>query len=138
MSPTVAAIVVVLALACTAAWGLGAVMGKRGEPLRDWVSMHTRHRRGRRATSPDGRPFEDVVAEVRRLGTRFHALDRHASYAKAEAVRAAYDRALEQCCTTLGITHLLGVLPPGAPLDEERRRVEALLREAGVRLPFED
>ncbi|MXG90461.1 hypothetical protein [Nocardioides flavescens] len=134
MSPTAAAIVVVLALACAAAWGLGALLGKRGERARDWVSMRTRHRR---PTAPaEARPFEDVVAEVRRLGTRFHALGPHASYAKVEAVRAAYDRALAQCCATLGITHLLGVLPPGAPLDAERRRVEALLGEAGVRLPF--
>lgn len=136
MSPTAAAIVVVLIAACAAAWGLGALLGKRGEPVRDWVSMHTRHRPRRRESTPAGRPLQEVVAEVRRLGARFHALDGHASYAKVEAVRAAYDRVLVECCAALGITHLLEVLPPGALLDEERSRVEGLLGDAGVRLPF--
>ena len=50
-------------------------------------------------------------------------------------MRCAYDRALAECCTALGITHLLGVLPAGPELDVERERVEEQLAGCGVRLP---
>ena len=50
-------------------------------------------------------------------------------------MRSAYDRALAECCTALGITHLLAVLPAGPELDVERERVEDQLAGFGVRLP---
>ena len=50
-------------------------------------------------------------------------------------MRSGYDRALAECCTALGLTHLLGVLPVGPELDAERERVEGLLADCGVRLP---
>ncbi len=132
MSPLLAAALVCSALLVGAAYLLGVFMGKRGEPLRDWVSMRTRHRRG---AQPTARPIEAIAADLRRLGGRFHTLDPHASYAKVEAVRAGYDRALTECCAALGLTHLLGVIPAGPELDAERERVEGLLTDSGVRLP---
>ena len=50
-------------------------------------------------------------------------------------MRGAYDRALAECCTALGIAHLLGVIPAGPELDIERERVEDQLTGCGVRLP---
>jgi hypothetical protein len=76
-----------------------------------------------------------IAADLHRLGARFHTLNPHASFAKVEAVRSAYDRALAECCTMLGITHLLGVLPSGPELDTERERVEEQLTDCGVRFP---
>jgi hypothetical protein len=122
------------ALLCAGCYGLGWLCGKRGEPTRDRIETRWRARGGRDV--PPVRALEDVVADVRRLGLRFHGLHPHASFAKAEAVRAAYDRALTECCANLSITHLLGVLPVGPERDAERERVEGLIGDSGVRLPY--
>jgi hypothetical protein len=132
MSPATAATIVVIAALCAIAYGLGAALGKRGEPAREWLETRVRHRR---AQQPTQRPIEAIAADLRRLGARFHALPAHASFAKVEAVRGAYDRALAECCAALGITQLLGVLPAGPELDAERERVEEQLTDSGVRLP---
>ena len=125
---TLAATVVLSALA----YGFGLLLGDRGEPLRERVRARLGHAR---PPEPDGRPIETIVADLRRLGGRFHTLDPHTSFAKVEAVRCAYDRALAECCTALGITHLLAVLPDGPELDVERERVEEQLAGCGVRFP---
>jgi hypothetical protein len=106
------------------AYGLGRLLGRLGSA-----------RSRRRLPEPEGRPIEAIVADLRRLGGRFHTLDPHTSFAKVEAVRGAYDRTLGECCTALGITHLLEVLPAGAELDAERERVEEQLAGCGVRFP---
>ena len=106
------------------AYGIGMLVGRLGT------------RRSRRyIPEPDGRPIEAIVADLHRLGRRFHTLDPRTSFAKVEAVRGAYDRTLAECCTALGITHLLAVLPAGPELDVERERVEDQLAGCGVRLP---
>jgi hypothetical protein len=110
---------------CALAYGLGRLVGGIG----------ARTRRRRRRPEPEGRPIEAIVADLRRLGTRFHGLDPRTSFAKVEAVRSAYDRSLTECCAALGITHLLGVLPAGPELDAERERVEEQLAGCGVRFP---
>jgi hypothetical protein len=131
----VAAAIVICAVLCVVLGGImywfGAALGKRGEPMRDWIALHTRYRKA--AQAPEARPIEVIAADLRRLGRRYHALDPHASHTKVEAVRTGYDRALAECCTTLGLTQLLGVLPEGPELDAERTRVEGLLTDAGVR-----
>jgi hypothetical protein len=132
MSPVVAAFLVMGGLLCVVAYYLGMAMGKRGEPMRDRLITRWRHRGG---PEPESRPIEAIAADLHRLGIRFHGLDPRASYAKTEAVRGAYDRALAECCTALGLTHLLGVLPAGRELDVERERVEEQLTDCGVRLP---
>ena len=91
--------------------------------------------RRRRQPEPEGRPIEAIVADLHRLGRRFHNLDPRTSFAKVEAVRCAYDRSLSECCAALGITHLLGVLDAGPELDAERERVEEQLAGCGVRFP---
>jgi hypothetical protein len=128
LAVTLAATVALSALA----YGLGLLLGDRGEPLRERVRARLGHAP---PPVPDGRPIEAIGADLRRLGRRFHTLDPHASFAKVEAVRCAYDRALAECCTALGLTHLLGVLPAGPELDAERERVEEQLAGRGVRFP---
>lgn len=114
------------------AYGFGALLGDRGEGLRERM----RARLGlARPPEPDGRPIEAIVADLHRLGRRFHTLDPRTSFAKVEAVRYAYDRTLAECCAALGITHLLAVLPAGSELDVERERVEEQLAGCGVRFP---
>ena len=114
------------------AYGLGALLGDRGEALRERM----RAKLGLAPPPvPDGRPIEAIVADLRRLGGRFHTLDPRTSFAKVEAVRYAYDRSLAECCAALGITHLLGVIPAGPELDVERERVEDQLAGCGVRFP---
>ncbi|HCB05312.1 MAG TPA: hypothetical protein PLZ93_24280 [Nocardioides sp.] len=133
--PQVAAVFILCAALCVVLGGfaylLGAMLGKRGEPFRDWVAGQTRYRKS--GQQPAARPIELITADLRRLGSRFHALDPHVSHTKVEAVRSGYDRALAECCAALGITHLLGVLPEGPELDAERTRVERQLTASGVR-----
>ncbi len=105
------------------AYGVGMLVGRLGSGSR------------RSIPEPDGRPIEAIVADLRRLGGRFHTLDPRTSFAKVEAVRCAYDRSLTECCAALGITHLIGVIPAGPELDVERERVEEQLAGCGVRLP---
>jgi len=133
MPPQLAAVLVCCAVMCGLAYLVGLALSRRGEQLRDWVSTRTRHRRA--AHQPTGRPIEAIVADLHRLGTRFHGLAPRASYTKVEAVRSGYDRALAECCAALGLTHLLGVIAAGPELDTERERVEELLARSGVRLP---
>jgi hypothetical protein len=106
------------------AYGVGMLVG--------WLGARSSRRY---IPEPDGRPIEAIVADLHRLGRRFHTLDPRTSFAKVEAVRGAYDRTLAECCTALGITHLLAVLPAGPELDVERERVEDQLAGCGVRFP---
>jgi hypothetical protein len=100
-----------------------------------WESLVARRRQRTRPLEPQSRPVEAIAADLRRLGHRFHHLDPHASYVKTEAVQWAYDRVLAECCATLELAHLLGVLPPGPERDAERGRVEERLADCGVRFP---
>jgi hypothetical protein len=121
----VLAVVLAATIALSAvAYGVGMLVGRLG----------ARSSR-RRMPDPEGRPIEAIAADLHRLGGRFHTLDPRTSFAKVEAVRGAYDRTLAECCTALGITHLLEVLPAGPELDVERERVEEQLVGCGVRLP---
>jgi hypothetical protein len=133
MVPLAVTLLLILVVLGALAYALGVALGKRGEPMRDWVV--TRWRRRRDALVPEARPIEEIAADLHRLGSRFHGLDPRASYAKTEAVRLGYDRALDECCAALGMTHLLAILPAGHELDVERERVEEQLIDAGVRLP---
>ena len=116
---TLGATIVLSALA----YAFGMAVGRIGtRPSRDRLE-------------PEGRPLEAIVADLRRLGGRFHTLDPRTSFAKVQAVRGAYDRTLGECCAALGITHLLAVLPVGPELDAERERVEEQLAGCGVKFP---
>jgi len=98
--------------------------------MRAWLGSR------RRQPEPEGRPIERIAADVRRLCVRYHSLDPRTPFVKVEALRGAYDKVLGECCTALGRTHLLGVLAAGPELDAERDRVEDLVRDSGVRLPY--
>jgi hypothetical protein len=87
-------------------------------------------RRRRRVPVPDGRPIEAIAADVRRISARFHQDGMR--FAQYEGRRQSYDRVLAEAADTLEISHLLGVLHPGAELDLERARIEWLLTEAGL------
>ena len=82
--------------------------------------------------SPTCRPLEAVAADVRRLARRYRCPQEGARFAKVEGYRRAYDTVLLEACSALGLTTLVGVLPPGAELDRERLRVEQALDDAGL------
>ncbi len=90
----------------------------------------------RRAPSPQplGRPIELIARDAQRLGQRFRYVPPDVSFARFEGRRRAYDEVLAEACRSLGVEHLLEVLPPGQELDIERLRVEAVLDRAGLRL----
>ena len=79
------------------------------------------------------RPIEQVGADLRRLHAAFHRGGMR--FAKYEGCRQAYDGVLGEAAEMAGITHLLGLLPPGQELDRERERVEALLELHGLLPP---
>ena len=81
-----------------------------------------------------GRPIEEIARDAYRLGHRFRYVPEDASFARFEGRRRAYDQVLTEACAALGIDHLLGVVPPGVELDQERARVEVVLDRAGLRL----
>lgn len=85
-----------------------------------------------RVTPQPHRPVEEIAADVRLRGLRFHRLDPRAAAAKQAAVASGYDRVLAELCAALGETHLLNVLPGGPELDAERRRVELVLMCFGL------
>jgi hypothetical protein len=85
------------------------------------------------AVLPMSRPIEQVGADLRRLHAAFHRGGMR--FAKYEGCRQAYDRVLGEAAEMAGITHLLGLLPPGHELDRERERVEALLEHHGLLPP---
>ena len=78
------------------------------------------------------RPLEEVAADVRLRGERFHALAEHASRVRRAALASAYDLVLAESCEVLELSHLLGIIEPGDELDRERRRVELLLHSFGM------
>lgn len=80
------------------------------------------------------RPIEQLARDLRRLGPKFYQPPAGTSRVKREAARYAYDRALGEAATAVGVEHLLAVLAPGDDLDAERRRVEGCLWLAGVRI----
>jgi hypothetical protein len=123
--------IVALAVTLGATIALSAVAYVVGMML-GWLGTRSDRRY---VPEPEVRPIEAIAADLHRLGRRFHTLDPRTSFAKVEAVRGAYDRTLAECCTALGITHLLAVLPAGPELDVERERVEDQLAGCGVRFP---
>ena len=121
-----------LAVAVLLVAALGVLVGRRVwrrpvAALRGW-------RERRRPPTPPTRPLEEIALAARRLGGRYHSPPPGQRFAKADAVRQAYDAVLGEACTALRITHLLAVLPPGSERDAERSRVEWALDCAGLEL----
>ena len=90
-------------------------------------------RRGSADVVPLHRPVEQVGSDLRRLHAAFHRGGMR--FAKYEGCRQAYDRVLAEAAEMAGLTHLVGILPPGEELDRERERVEWLLVQHGLLPP---
>jgi hypothetical protein len=109
---------------------LAAVVGRR-----HGLPGGLRRRRHDAVEPPSQRTLEVVAADVRRISARFH--QQGMRFAQYEGRRQAYDRVLAEAAGMLEVEHLLGVLPSSRELDDERRRVEAVLSTFGV-LPRPD
>ncbi len=96
-------------------------------PGRGFLARQPRHSA---TEEPPGRPWHEIVADVRRVSERYHQDGMR--FAQYEGRRQAFDRILVEAAASLEISHLLGVLPPGPELDHERARVEAALADFGV------
>jgi hypothetical protein len=136
MAPSTAALLYLVLVMGGVTYAAGWLLSPKGRRFRERVGITMEHARQRRRVTPASRPIELIAADVRRLGARYHRLDPRASFAKSDGVRRAYDGMLAECCAALNLTHLLGVIPPGPELDTERARVEGLLEDSGLRLPF--
>src|SRR3954467_11110546 len=81
------------------AYGLGALLGPRGDLFRERVGARLRRQP---PVQPGGRPIQLIAAGLPATGIRYHGLDPHASSAKVVAVQGAYDRTSAECCNALG------------------------------------
>jgi hypothetical protein len=86
----------------------------------------------RKPEAPLGRPIQEIASSLRRLGAEFHGNSPGRSWVKSEAVRRAYDQALNEGCQALDIDTDLLAIDPGTERDAERMRVEHLLVTAGL------
>ena len=136
MAPETATLLYLVPLMGAITYAAGWVLSPGGRGLRERVEVRLRRARGRPEIVPAGRPIEVIAADVRRLQLRYHSLGPRAPFAKYDGVRRAYDGVLAECCAALELPHLLGVIAPGPELDTERARVEGLLADSGVRLPY--
>ena len=84
---------------------------------------------------PLTRPIQEIGARVRRLGGEYHGGHPGRSWVKSEALRRAYDEALDEACRALEVPTDLLVLEPGTGRDFERVRVERVLVTAGLVMP---
>jgi hypothetical protein len=133
--PTIGLLLVAYAL-------LAVAVAALRDDLREWrvwllaARLVRRARRGRGSDAdvlPLCRPIEQVGADLRRLHAAFHRGGMR--FAKYEGCRQAYDRVLAEAADMAGVTHLIGLLPPGHELDRERERVELLLGHHGLLPP---
>ena len=124
-------IVFLLVVATATRFALGALL-PRSRAVQWPAAARWPRTRAQKETLPR-RPIEQLARDLRRLGPKFHQPPAGTSRVKREAARYAYDRALGEAATAVGVEHLLAVLAPGDDLDAERRRVEDCLWLAGVR-----
>ena len=136
MAPETAALLWLILVTGGVVYAVGWLLSSRGRRFRERVGLRVARANSRRKVQPTGRPIEAIAADVRRLGVRYHCLSPRASFAKSDGVRRAYDGVLAECCAALELTHLLAVLAPGPELDAERARVEGVLEDSGLTLPF--
>ncbi|WP_109505356.1 hypothetical protein [Nocardioides speluncae] len=78
-------------------------------------------------------PIEDLVRDLRRLRVAHNQHTPGESMVRRRAATAAYDDALGQALTALGLPDALSALAPGTERDAERLRVEWLLEQEGLR-----
>lgn len=78
------------------------------------------------------RPIQEIAGHLRRLRFALDTLPAGVSFARWEGVTRAYDDYLFAACHTLGVPTDLVTIPLGLQRDDERRRLERLLTEAGL------
>lgn len=78
------------------------------------------------------RPFDRVAADVRRLARDVDTLAPGTPQLKAAATVMAYDDALVEACTALGLPEHLAAARRRGLVTEERRRIEVALEQAGL------
>jgi hypothetical protein len=78
-------------------------------------------------------PLEQIAADLCRLSTAMRDVPPEASRARKHGLRLAYDDVLANAALALDVPHSLTTLPLGMDRDLERLRVEAALREGGLR-----
>ncbi len=78
------------------------------------------------------RPIQEIGLRVRRLGALYYGGAPGRSWVKTDALRRAYDEALDEGCRALEVDTDLLALDPGTERDAERLRVEYLLTDAGL------
>jgi hypothetical protein len=129
------AIMVLVPIICVIAYDFLA--GRWDDTLKGWREerqLKRAHRRNVKALRrQQGRPLEQVVADLRRLRLAV-AQDAQRSAAHQLGNRLAYDRLLSQACDMLEIQHDLAVESTGMEREIERIRVEAELERVGVRV----
>lgn len=127
---------ILVVLAGTALLGAALALVFYGEQL--WRAAVQVGRRTGAIPEPPPRPLTPPIAELaadlRRLraATRSHTAGE--SMVRRQAAVAAYDDALAQALTALGLHDTLSDLPPGTERDAERLRVEWLLEQEGLNL----
>jgi len=85
------------------------------------------------APAPPRVPLEKIVADLCRLTAAMRDVPPEASRARKRGLLLAYDDVLANAALALDIPQSLGELPLGMDRDIERLRVEAGLRDAGLR-----
>ena len=129
------AIMVLVPIVCVLAYDVMA--GRWDESIAGWREQRQLkrvHKRNVRALRrQQGRPLEQIVADLRRLRLVV-GQDARRSAAHQMGNRLAYDRLLSQACDMLEIEHELGRESAGLERDIERFRVEAELERVGVRV----
>ena len=129
------AVMVLVPIACVLAYDFLA--GRWDESISGWREerqLKRVHKRNVQALRrQQGRPLEQVVADLRRLRLVV-GQDARRSAAHQIGNRLAYDRLLSQACDMLEIEHELGRDTAGFERDIERVRVEAELERVGVRI----
>ena len=78
------------------------------------------------------RPIQEVACHLRRLRVAIDVMPADVSFVRWEGVIRAYDDYLFAACHELGVPTDLVTIGFGRQRDEERRRLERLLQEAGL------
>ena len=129
------AVMVLVPIVCVLAYDF--IAGRWDESVSNWREerqLKRVHKRNVRALRrQQGRPLEQVVADLRRLRLVV-GQDARRSAAHQIGNRLAYDRLLSQACDMLEIEHELGSESAGLERDIERVRIEAELERVGVRV----
>lgn len=124
---SLATTVVIVAVAIALVLNGRAILGRVRALLRDLGVLRAPPPR------PTAMPIERIARDLRRLRGQVSRREGE-PVARHRGVVAAYDGALVDACSALGIATDLTALPDGADRDAERLRVETEVERAGIDL----